>query len=54
MSLILAQSFMKQLKRLPQKEQGVVSRTVLDLQMDPTAASAVSVGTARKVGKPCR
>ena len=39
MSLILAQSFMKQLKRLPQKEQGVVSRTVLDLQMDPTAAT---------------
>lgn len=39
MSLILAQSFMKQLKRLPLKEQGVVSRTVLDLQMDPTAAT---------------
>ncbi len=30
---------MKQLKRLPQKEQGVVSRTVLDLQMDPTTAA---------------
>lgn len=37
--MILAQSFMKQLKRLPQKEQGVVSRTVLELQMDPTAAT---------------
>lgn len=39
MSLILSTSFMKQLKRLPQKEQGVVSRTVLDLQIDPTAAT---------------
>lgn len=39
MSLILAQSFVKQLKRLPQKEQGVVSRTVLDLQIDPTAST---------------
>ena len=37
MSFILAQTFMKQLKKLPQKEQGVVSRTVLELQMDPTA-----------------
>ncbi|MBE6395633.1 MAG: DNA helicase [Lentisphaerae bacterium] len=39
MSLILAQSFVKQLKRLTQKEQGVVSRTVLELQMDPTAST---------------
>ena len=37
MAFILAQTFMKQLKKLPQKEQGVVSRTVLELQMDPTA-----------------
>lgn len=37
MALIIAQTFMKQLKKLPLKEQGVVSRTVLDLQMDPTA-----------------
>lgn len=39
MALVLAQSFMKQLKKLPQKEQGIVSRTVLDLQMDPTAST---------------
>ena len=38
MSLILAQSFMKQLKRLPAREQGLVSTQVLDLQADPTAA----------------
>ena len=37
MAFILAQTFMKQLKKLPQKEQGLVSRTVLELQMDPTA-----------------
>lgn len=37
MPLILASSFMKQLKRLQQKEQGVVSRTVLEMQMDATA-----------------
>ena len=37
MAFIIAETFMRQLKRLPQKEQGIVSRTVLDLEMDPTA-----------------
>ncbi|MBO7683455.1 MAG: DEAD/DEAH box helicase [Kiritimatiellae bacterium] len=36
MAFIIAETFMRQLKRLPQKEQGIVSRTVLDLEMDPT------------------
>ena len=37
MSMILAQSFMKQLKRLTEREQGMVSNTILGLQFDPTA-----------------
>lgn len=38
MQFIVAQSFMKQLKRLTEREQGMVSNTVLGLQYDPTAA----------------
>ena len=38
MQFIVAQSFMKQLKRLTEREQGMVSNTVLELQYDPTAA----------------
>lgn len=38
MPFIVAQSFMKQLKRLTEREQGMVSNAVLGLQYDPTAA----------------
>ena len=38
MQFIVAQSFMKQLKRLTEREQGMVSNAVLGLQYDPTAA----------------
>lgn len=38
MSIVIAQSFMKQLRRLTEREQGMVSNTVLGLQYDPTAA----------------
>lgn len=38
MPLIVAQSFMKQLKRLTEREQGMVSNAVLGLQFDPAAA----------------
>lgn len=38
MPLIVAQSFMKQLKRLTEREQGMVSNAVLGLQYDPTSA----------------
>ena len=36
--MVVAQSFMKQLKTLTKKEQGAVSRVVLELQADPTDA----------------
>ena len=38
MSIVIAQSFMKQLRRLTEREQGMVSNTVLGLQYDPTAS----------------
>ncbi len=37
MAFRIEKSFFKQFKKLSQKEQGIVSRTVLDLQIDPTA-----------------
>ena len=37
MSVVIAQSFMKQLRRLTEREQGMVSNTVLGLQYDSTS-----------------
>lgn len=38
MALVLAQTFVKQLRSLPARERGLVSSHVLELQCDPTAA----------------
>ena len=37
MSVVIAQSFMKQLRRLTEREQGMVSNTILGLQYDSTS-----------------
>ena len=38
MPIIIAESFMKQLKRLTEREQGMVAKVVLGLQYEPTSA----------------
>ena len=38
MSMVIADSFMKQLRRLTEREQGMVSSAILRLQADPTGS----------------